>query len=159
VKTALLLATSLGALVLVTVAAACASGSAAENGGMTPVSVDESRTIAREYVIGSPTFQYDGMEDTLVLARTETLRCPYCWEFEFEFDCRHPGYGDRTGLVLLQVVTPHTARVKVSQGEVTDALLDGTWNMIQQRYEFRQSEEPPMTGAEALNLATHIHTI
>jgi hypothetical protein len=72
------------------------------------------------------------MQDTLLLVNTETLRCPYCWEFEFEFDCRHAGYGDRTGLILAQVITPHVARILVIEGEVNRAILDGTWDMMLQ---------------------------
>ena len=99
---------------------------------LTPVSQEESRSIAREYVLASPTFRFDGMEQTLELVSEETLRCPYCWEFVFEFDCRHAGYGDRTGQVLAQVITPHTARVVVDQGNVASAVLDGKWDMIDQ---------------------------
>ena len=72
------------------------------------------------------------MGQTLEFVSEETLRCPYCWEFVFEFDCRHAGYGDRTGQVLAQVITPHTARVVVDQGNVASAVLDGKWDMIDQ---------------------------
>ena len=136
----------------------CGSNGSEQDEGATAVTVEESERIAREYVTGSPTFQFDGIEETLVLVGTETLRCPYCWEFDFEFDCRHSGYGDRTGLGLAQVITPHAARVRVIEGEVVSAVLDGKWDMIRQRYEVREGEETP-TGAEALDLATRTHIV
>ena len=130
----------------------CGSNGSEQDEGATVVTVEESERIAREYVTGSPTFQFDGIEETLVLVYTVTLRCPYCWEFELRFDCRHAGYGHRTGLALAQVITSHTARIEVIGGEVTDAFLDGRWSMMKQRYEFRQGKEAS-ASAGAPNLA------
>ena len=118
--------------VLLLTLSGCSPNASGQDEGPTVVTVEESERIAREYVTWSPTFQFDGMEDTLVLVHTETLRCPYCWEFEFEFDCRHSGYGDRTGLDLAQVITPHSASVRIIEGEVNRAILDGTWDMMLQ---------------------------
>jgi len=61
------------------------------------------------------------------------LKCPYCWEFAYQFDCRQPGYGNRTGLIVAQVITPHTARVVVQEGKVTLAVMDGIWDMMGQK--------------------------
>lgn len=41
-----------------------------------------------------------------------------------------PGHGDRTGQVLAQVVTDHSARVTVEGGKVTSATCDGIWDMV-----------------------------
>ena len=122
----------------------CGSNGSEQDEGATAVTVEESERIAREYVTGSPTFQFDGIEETLVLVYTEALRCPYCWESEFRFDCRHAGYGDRTGLALAQVITSDAARLQVAEGCVTGAFLDGTWNMMKQRYELTEG-----AGAES----------
>jgi hypothetical protein len=113
-------------------AGGCASGEGAQDDGVTEVSQDESRSIARAYVVNSPTFRFDGMEETLELVSEDTLRCPYCWEFVFEFDSRHSGYGDRTNQALAQVITPHTARITVQEGEVVSAVMDGKWDMMKQ---------------------------
>ncbi len=108
------------------VASACNSGEAEG------VTQESSQEIARQYVLNEPTFKFDGIEETLKLADTITLKCPYCWEFVFEFDCRQPGYGDRTGLMLAQVITPHTARIEVQKGAVASAVMDGKWDMMKQ---------------------------
>ena len=104
----------------------------AQQQGISEVSEEESREIAEEFVEDSPTFVFDGIEDSLVLTDTLTLQGPYCWQFVFEFDSSHAGYGDRTGLTLAEVITPHQAVVTVEQGEVTDAVLDGEWDMLSQ---------------------------
>ncbi|MFC2059385.1 protease inhibitor I42 family protein, partial [Chloroflexota bacterium] len=75
---------------------------------------------------------YDGIEDTLKLVDTLTLRCPYCWSFIFEFDSRHAGYGDRTGQVTAQVITPHRAAITISRLEVVSAVMDEKWDMLKQ---------------------------
>lgn len=98
----------------------------------TPVSQEESQSIAEEFVRNSPTFVFDGIEDSLKLVHTETLRCPFCWQFTFEFQSRHAGYGDRTGQALAQVITTHQAVITVMQGQVTYAVIDKEWDIIKQ---------------------------
>ncbi len=93
---------------------------------------EESEKIAREFVENSATFMFDGIEDTLELTETMVLRCPYCWVFVYEFDCRHAGYGDRTEEMLAQVITHHKAMISVIQNEVTSAIMDEQWDMIRQ---------------------------
>lgn len=99
---------------------------------LVPVTEEQSQQIAESFVKSEATFRFDGMTETLNLVETVTLRCPYCWQFVFEFNSRHSGYGDRTGQVLAQVITPHTARVTVERGEVTHAVMDDKWDMMRQ---------------------------
>jgi len=93
----------------------------------------ESQNIAEEFVKNSPTFMFDGMEDTLRLTEFTNLKCDYCWQFIFEFDSRHAGYGDREGQMLAQVITPHKAVINVEQGEIKSAVMDEKWDMINQK--------------------------
>jgi len=67
------------------------------------------------------------------LVNTLATRLPSYWIFFFEFDSRHAGYGDRTGQVLAQVITPHKAAITVEQGEIKLALMDKKWDMINQK--------------------------
>jgi hypothetical protein len=100
---------------------------------ITKVSQEESEEIARNYLLNCPTFRFDGIKDTVELAATNQAVCPYCWQFVFEFQCRHAGYGDRTGQTLAQVITPHTASITVDQGEVVSAIMDDQWDMMEQK--------------------------
>jgi len=102
------------------------------NNGFTPVTQEESQRIAKDYLVSSPTFAFDGTEDTLRLVNTHTMRCPFCWAFEFEFQCRHAGYGDRSGQAVAEVITPHTAWIMVGEGEVVEAIMDEVWDMMKQ---------------------------
>ena len=100
----------------------------------TLVTEEQSQEIARQFVLNEATFKYDGMEETLKLVATNTLSSPYTWEFVFEFQSRHSGYGDRTGMVLLQVITPHMARIAVKEGKVESAVMDDRWDMMKQKF-------------------------
>lgn len=88
---------------------------------------EESRQIAQMYMENAPTYKYDGME--LELTEIQTLRCPSCFQFTFEFESRRAGYGDRTDIPSGAVITPHTAIITIEQGEVTTAIMDEKWNM------------------------------
>jgi len=107
-------------------------GTVTETSALTLMSEEWSRDIAEDYVMSSPTFRYDGMEDTLELANTLTARCPYCWVFNYEFTSRAAGYGDREGMMLAQVLTGHIAVISIEQGEVKSAVMDETWDMMRQ---------------------------
>ncbi|MBN1857561.1 MAG: hypothetical protein JW846_11510 [Dehalococcoidia bacterium] len=109
-----------------------------------------SRELAADFVRNSPTFVFDGIEESLELEETlcllkehkpgspETLSNVHGWRFSFAFDSRQDGYGDRSGQTLTQVVTPHRAIIMVEFGEVTSAIMDETWDMIgQQRIDLK----------------------
>jgi len=129
----LFLLVSLLAVASVFVLASCSSSKAGQNTGSKGISQEESQEIARQYVINDSTFQFDGIMETLALANTITLKCLYCWEFAYQFDCRQAGYGNRTGLMVAQVITPHTARIVVGEGRITSAVMDGKWDMMGQK--------------------------
>jgi hypothetical protein len=94
---------------------------------------DGSRELAEEFVHNSPTFRFDGNQVTLELVETLYPDIENAWQFVFHFESAHAGYGDRTGQMLAQVVTPHDAVITVEQGEVTNAVMDGKWDMIAQK--------------------------
>jgi hypothetical protein len=52
-------------------------------------------------------------------------RMPNGYEFVFESQSRQAGYGDRTDMVLAQVITMNRDRIGVKQGQVTSAVMDG----------------------------------
>ena len=110
-----------------------ADGSVTDLSAFQQMSEEGSREIAEEFLRNSPTFVFDGIEDTLKLTDTLRPRCPYCWVFVFEFDSRNAGYGDRTGQALAQMITPHKASIAVEQFEIKSAVMDEKWDMINQK--------------------------
>lgn len=72
---------------------------------------DTITEIAREFVVSSPTFAFDGMEETLEFGPITILESfPEQYVLEATFTSSHGGYGDRTDQVVTQVLTPHTWR-------------------------------------------------
>ena len=117
---------SLAILLALTVVASGACGQPATG------SQEASRDKALEFVRLETTFRFDGIPETL--EATETTSVGNGWQFTIEFDSRHAGYGNRSGQVLAQVITHHTAEITVQGGlGVTKAVMDGVWDMIDQR--------------------------
>ncbi len=72
---------------------------------------DYSR-IARNWVeTQSPTFLFDGIPDTLVEVSSDFSGMNPV--FSFNFTSRHGGYGNRSGQILTEALTPHTTEVVV----------------------------------------------
>ena len=95
-----------------------------------PVSRAKSQQMADSFLRQKPTFSYDGMQETIQLQQTVALHCPHCWKFIYKFSCRHAGYGNRDGEILLQVITPHIIEIAMEQGRVTQAIIDNTWDEL-----------------------------
>ena len=92
---------------------------------------DAAIELALEFVRHSPTYLFDGIYETVKVVDTIIMESyPVQYIIIIEFDSRHAGFGDRTGQVLAQVITPHTAGVKVVDGEVVVAILDDVWDMV-----------------------------
>ncbi len=88
--------------------------------------------IALEAVRKSPTFKYDGIEDTLKVVGSFKPD-ENTWIVVVSFTCRHSGYGDRTGKIVLQVLTEHKAKVKIVNGSVVELVLDNVWDELNQK--------------------------
>ncbi len=116
-------------LVLALLVAAAAAGLSCQS----QYTEEASREMAREFVQNSPTFAYDGIAGSLELAETLYPDMEGSWVFVYRFESRHAGYGDRTGQVLAQVITPHEAVITVEQGGIKSAIMDGKWNMLNQK--------------------------
>lgn len=93
---------------------------------------ERSQKLAQETVANSSTYKFDGVN--LKLDSSETLDCSNCWRFNYSFSSRHPGYGDRTGQFLAQVITPHQVSVTIQEEKVLVIVTDQTFDEISQRY-------------------------
>jgi len=89
--------------------------------------------VAETFVMNSSTYRFDGLEGSLRLEAIRRLEaCPGCVEYTLYFESRHPGYGDRTGLGITPVLTPHRARVVLIGQEVVSGVLDQAWDITSQ---------------------------
>jgi len=91
---------------------------------------NEALTLAKQFVMDDPTFKFDGMAETLKVELDESGDPVIA---TVDFTSRQAGYGDRAGMMLAQVLTPHKCVLKISQGRVQSAVMDGTWDMMGQK--------------------------
>lgn len=96
--------------------------------------VERAKRIARSFIMGAPTFNFDGIQETLSVESVDILESlPVQYKVTITFESRQAGYGDRTGQASAQVITPHTASVTVVQDKVASAILDGIWDELKQQ--------------------------
>ena len=108
-----------------------------------PIVYDEAGviTLALNYLNISPTFVFDGIPESVQVTDISSGRTPVPnWVIMIDFDCSHPGFGDRVNADVLEVITSHTISIKVSQGVVVSALIDGKWDTVNQI--FIEGQEP-----------------
>ena len=89
---------------------------------------------AEDFVRNSPTFRFDGVEETFKLESSRAIKfCPGCYEYTFYFESRHPGVGDRTGIQLRDIITPHRVVVNIAyETNVVMGVMDDSWDIGRQ---------------------------
>jgi hypothetical protein len=106
--------------------------------------LSEAEELAMYWLKKAPTFRFDGIEGTMRIDNSVILESyPEKYLITIVFDCAHSGYGDRSDLILAQVITEHTAVIVVSSGEVQSAVIDGEWDELNQREKFTSELLPP----------------
>ena len=109
--------------------------------------VDERKvaTTAISLLRNSTTFQFDGIEESLTVSKvTRLVNEPptqeFFWVVEVAFVSAHPGHGNRSGMILAQVITEHGAVVSLDGlGNVITALCDREWDILGDKEVLRTS--------------------
>jgi len=94
--------------------------------------VEVAEQSALTWLYNCPTFKFDGVPETVEVKNTVPLGMPNAWDFYIEFTCNYPGYGDRTGNVMLGHSQVHTIKITVIESQVTSAIIDGMWDEVNQ---------------------------
>ena len=99
-----------------------------------PAGSSASIQVAEEFVRNSPTFRFDGIEETFELESSREIKyCPGCYEYTFYFESKHPGVGDRTGIKLRDIVSPHRVVVNLTyETNVVMGVMDDSWDIGRQ---------------------------
>jgi hypothetical protein len=110
----------------------------------TPQDIEEAEETTLEWLRDAPTFSYDGIQGTMEIVDTVILESyPEQYVVTISFACGHPGYGNRSDMVLAQVITEHTAVLTVVNNEVQSAVIDGEWDELNQREKVVSELLPP----------------
>lgn len=107
----------------------------ASNTGFTKESAMKS---ASDFLNTEATYKFDGMPGTVtmdaqkVVIETDPVKEVYV--VTAEFTSRQAGYGDRTGMMMAEVLTTHKCVITIDQnGQIISAVMDGQWDMIKQK--------------------------
>lgn len=104
--------------------------------------LSEATQIALDFVRSSPTFAFDGIEDSLIVDSVDVMESyPVQYRVYVMFDSAHGGFGDRTDQVVTQVITPHVMEVLVSDGMVISAVTDGQWDEMNNQFVLKAPDE------------------
>ena len=96
-------------------------------------SLDESqiKALAESWIREAPTYTYDG--SGLVLVKyVQQESFPVRHVLTYNFTSSHAGYGDRSGKVTAPVITNHTIKITIIDGNVDSAIIDGVWDEMGQ---------------------------
>jgi len=97
--------------------------------------------VAQKYVVTSPTFAFDGLQETLDVEDVSILESyPVQYRIKIAFDSAHGGFGNREGQMLPQVITSHKVDILVSEGEVISAVTDETWDELNHQYVLKKPQ-------------------
>jgi hypothetical protein len=88
---------------------------------------NEIRQIAESWIKEAPTYVYDGSGLTFVNF-TQLESIPPRNQLTYRFTGSHGGYGNRSGMVTDQAITPHTIVVTVADRNVDSAAIDERWD-------------------------------
>jgi hypothetical protein len=85
--------------------------------------------------MSAPTFAFDGMEDTISIGSIMAMESfPVQYRLEVSFTSTHGGFGDRTGQMITQALTPHVVDVLIVEGNVISAVIDDTWDEMNHQF-------------------------
>ncbi|MGB9939836.1 hypothetical protein [Methanosarcina sp.] len=95
-------------------------------------SPEEAEKIAAAWIENAPTYSFDGFD--LKLEDHEVLDAiPEQHFLTYTFTSRHGGYGNRTGQIVTEALTPHRIEITISDRNITSAIIDGEWDEFAQK--------------------------
>ena len=88
--------------------------------------------IAKQFIVSSPTFSYDGIAETLEIDIISSNTSDSNFLLEGKFKTLHSGYGNRTKLDLSEDITSHTIEVLIVDEKIISAVIDNQWDELNQ---------------------------
>ncbi|MCV0410429.1 hypothetical protein [Nitrosopumilus sp.] len=88
--------------------------------------------IAKQFIVSSPTFSYDGISDTLEIEIISSNVDDSKFFLKGKFKTLHAGFGNRENLDLSEDITLHTIDVMIVDGKIISAVIDNQWDELNQ---------------------------
>ena len=97
----------------------------------TPACTQEAASsLAVNLIKNSSTFAFDGISGSIKQVSADSPDNGQTWKFLYAFEAAHPGYGDRKGQVLAEVVTEHSVQLMLSNCKIVSAACDDSWDLL-----------------------------
>jgi hypothetical protein len=94
----------------------------------------ETVDTAIDFLKNGPTFSFDGIPGSIeVIEVIAAESYPVQYFITIAFECTQAEYGDREGMMLAQVISPHEIRIALSNGVIGSAIIDDQWDELIQR--------------------------
>ncbi|MGD0354362.1 MAG: hypothetical protein ABSB31_02820 [Dehalococcoidia bacterium] len=87
-------------------------------------------SLAVNMLKNSSTFSFDGIGGSIKQVSADSPDNGQTWKLLYTFETAHPGYGNRQGQVLAQVITEHSAQVTLSNCKIISATCDSLWDLL-----------------------------
>lgn len=114
---------------------------------------------ALTFMENAPTYKWDGISDTIqVIDVYKTRTTEAVWEIQIKFTSAHSGYGDRTGQVVLDVETEHIIKITVENDQITEALIDDTFDELESSQVITDDTNPMEADEIALDFLKNAPT-
>jgi len=92
---------------------------------------NQIKALAESWIREAPTYKYDGSGLRLVnYVQQESY--PVRHVLTYTFTSSHAGYGDRSGMVTDQVITEHSIKITIVDGNVDSGVIDEKWDEMGQ---------------------------
>jgi hypothetical protein len=88
--------------------------------------------IARQLIITSPTYSFDGIPNTLEIEIISANIPDSKFLLDGKFKTLHTGYGNRENLDLPEDITLHTILVYIVDEKIISAVIDNQWDEFNQ---------------------------
>jgi hypothetical protein len=102
--------------------------------GVNPDGVDK---LVTDFIKNSATFKFDGVKNSISFSKTEfsPISSFRSIDYTVKFQTAHPGHGDRSGLMLAEVISDHAARIYYDQDQklIRIAACDETWDLLKDK--------------------------
>ncbi|HIH32000.1 TPA: hypothetical protein HA235_04805 [Candidatus Woesearchaeota archaeon] len=92
----------------------------------------ELKSLAETWIKKAPTYMFDGSELEFV-SYEDSEALPPTYTVTYKFKSSAGGYGNRDGLMLIQVITDHEIVLAIQKYKVISAIIDNKYDELHQR--------------------------
>jgi hypothetical protein len=92
----------------------------------------KSTDMAKQFIVSSPTFSYDGILESLEIEILSVDEFESRILLEGRFKTLHGGYGDRGKQNLSENITSHVIEIVMVDEKIISAVIDSKWDEINQ---------------------------